>query len=70
MDIAVENDGEGLEKTSAMFGAFMGNDFVGDEDSFRKGWATIFASLPIGFLKGSEGAVALRADGNQVESLC
>ena len=49
MGIAVENDGEGLEKTSAMFGAFMGNDFVGDEDSFRKGWATIFASLPIAF---------------------
>ena len=69
MGIAVENDGEGFEKTSAMFGAFMGNDFVGDEDSFRKGWATIFASLPIGFLKGSEGGVTLGADGNQVESL-
>ena len=32
MGIAVENDGEGLEKTSATFGAFMGNGFIGDED--------------------------------------
>ena len=49
MGIAVENDGEGLEKTSATFWQTMGNVFWEDEDDFRKPWATIFASLPIVF---------------------
>ena len=65
----MENDGEGVEKTSAMFWQTMGNVFWEDEDDFRKGWATFFVALPIGFLKGSEGGVTLGADGNQVESL-
>ncbi|MDD6078588.1 MAG: hypothetical protein PUC85_00200 [bacterium] len=49
MGIAVENDGEGLEKTSATFWQTMGNVFWEDEDDFRKGWATFFVALPIAF---------------------